>query len=103
MRRRTGRRVLAAWAVGVATAVALSACASDLGDRFDDAAIVTRVKTALLNDLAVGRWGIDVSSNRGFVQLSGQVPTALDIERAVRIARNVTGVLSVTSLIQISP
>jgi len=33
--------------------------------------------------------------------LSGQVPTALDIERAVRIARDVTGVLSVTSHIQI--
>lgn len=100
MRRRTRYLVLAAWAVGFAT-VALSACASDLGDRFDDAAIVTRVKTALLNDLEVGRWGIDVSSNRGFVQLSGQVPTALDIERAVRIARDVTGVLSVTSHIQI--
>lgn len=95
------RRVLAACVVGFA--IALSACGPDLGDRFDDAAIVARVKTALLNDLEIGRWGIEVSSNRGFVQLSGEVPTALDVERAVRIVQGVTGVLSVTSLIQIRP
>jgi len=104
MTSRSRWRVLGALGLGVLLALSTSACGGpDLGDRFDDAAIVTRIKTALLNDLEVGRWGIDVVSNRGFVQLIGRVPTARDVERAVQLARGVDGVLTVTSHIQIVP
>ncbi len=89
--------------VVVAVAIVLASCGPSIGDSFDDATIVARVKTALLNDLQVGRWGIEATSSRGFVRLSGRVATDGDAARAVQIARNVDGVLDVTSMIQIIP
>ncbi len=81
----------------LAAALALAACSSTLGNAFDDGSIVARVKTALLNDLQVGRRGIEVTSSRGYVRLSGRVQSEDEVAQAVLIAASVSGVLDVTS------
>lgn len=90
-------------AVVVAATVVVASCGAPIGDSFDDAAIIARVKTALLNDLEIGRWGVEVSSSRGFVRLTGRVALESEAAKAVQIARSVEGVLDVTSFIQIVP
>lgn len=98
-RRVSARLALLALVLGLS----LTACGQELGDSFEDAAIVARVKTALLNDLEVGRRGIEVSSSRGYVRLSGRVRSDAEAAKAVMIARSVQGVLDVTSLLQVVP
>lgn len=70
-------RDLSSWKVLIAAftvAVTLSAgCAKTISDALDDTTITTRVKTAMLNDPAVGGLRIDVDTFRGAVTLSGRV------------------------------
>jgi osmotically-inducible protein OsmY len=87
----------------LATGLSVVGCGPSVGDSFEDASIVARVKTALLNDLEVGRRGIAVEASRGYVRLSGRVRSAAEIVKAVQIARGVPGVLDVTSLLQVAP
>lgn len=87
----------------LAAALALASCSSTLGDAFDDASIVARVKTALLNDLQVGRRGIEVASSRGYVRLSGRIQIEDEVAQAVLIASSVSGVLDVTSRLLVIP
>ena len=66
----------------------------------DDANITTRVKTALLNDPdIVGQ--IDVDTADGVVTLSGAVKTAAERDKAIALARKVTGVSDVKSTLQV--
>ena len=66
----------------------------------DDAYITTRVKTALLNDAEItGR--IDVDTVGGVVTLSGSVKTAAERDKAIALARKVTGVTDVKSALQV--
>ena len=51
------------------------ACGKSVGETVDDATITTQVKTALLNDPAVGGLKIDVDTFKGVVTLSGAVKT----------------------------
>jgi hyperosmotically inducible periplasmic protein len=62
----------------------------------DDAYISTRVKTALLNDPEISS-RIDVETSRGVVTLSGAVKTAVERDKAIAIARKITGVSDVKS------
>jgi hyperosmotically inducible periplasmic protein len=81
----------------------LSACGKTVGETVDDATITTRVKTALLNDPDVGGLRIDVDTFKGVVTLSGAVKTAVERDKAVGIARKMTGVKDVKSTLQINP
>jgi hyperosmotically inducible protein len=81
--------------------VLLAACGKTVGETIDDASITTRVKTALLNDLAVGVQKIDVDTFKGVVTLSGAVETAADRDKAIDIARKVEGVRDVKSTLQV--
>jgi osmotically-inducible protein OsmY len=85
----------------------LAGCASD-GDRpergggsqsagayLDDSMITTKVKTAIFNEPGLDSAEINVETYQGNVQLSGFVESREDIERAVRVARQVEGVKSV--------
>ena len=66
----------------------------------DDAYITTRVKTALLNDEVItGK--IDVDTVGGVVTLTGSVKSAVERDKAVALARKITGVSDVKSAIQI--
>ena len=95
---------------GIATAgviaIALSACAGSrtqesTGEFFDDSAITTRVKSALLTDNDVSSGDISVQTFKGRVQLAGFVKSPDQRQRAEGIARSVTGVKSVNNNIEV--
>lgn len=65
------------------------------GEVIDDAAITTRVKTALIRDENVEARSVEVDTYKGTVQLSGFVDEREDIDRAEEIASNVSGVREV--------
>jgi hyperosmotically inducible protein len=64
-------------------------------DEVSDAALTTKVKTALLEDKATKPYTIHVSSNQGTVTLSGDVDSPRAAAAAKHIAENVSGVESV--------
>ena len=98
-------------AVMAAAVLALSACASrddsskrGAGEFTSDAALVTKVKTAIASDAGLGSaTAINVNAYRGVVQLSGFVDSQEKIERAAQAARNVEGVRSVENNIRVRP
>ncbi|HTD03995.1 BON domain-containing protein [Undibacterium sp.] len=65
------------------------------GEYFDDTAITTKVKAAILGDEALKSAEINVETFKGIVQLSGFVSTEARIKRAVEVAQGVKGVKSV--------
>jgi len=99
-RGRAGLRLLAAVALLTAGA---AGCVRQPSQAVDDATLMVQVKTALLNDPTIGAMRIEVDVNLAVVTLSGQVPSERDIQRAVALARGVTGVRDVKSALQIVP
>ena len=65
------------------------------GEYIDDAAITTKVKTAILNEPSLKVFQIHVETYKNVVQLSGFVNTRADMDKAVEVARTVGGVSSV--------
>lgn len=65
------------------------------GEYLDDTAITSKVKAAVFNDPALKSAEINVETFKGVVQLSGFVRSQADINKAVEVARNVSGVKSV--------
>jgi hyperosmotically inducible periplasmic protein len=64
-------------------------------DELGDAAMTTKIKTALLSDKATRTLGIHVKSNQGLITLTGEVDSPHTAARAQSIAANVNGVQSV--------
>ncbi len=86
--------------------MAMLACAAGCGTAVNpmaisDAQTAARVKTALVNDPELGPRTIEVRVRLGVVQLSGQVATRAEADRAVLIAGSVQGVVSVQAALQI--
>ena len=80
----------------------LGACASTsrsegTGQYVDDTVITPKVKAAVLNEPSLKSAEINVETFKGRVQLSGFVSSRSDIDKAVSLARNVSGVTSVTN------
>ena len=99
----SGRRGLAL-VLAFALAVPLTvACGKTIGETIDDTTITTRVKTAMLNDPAVGGLRIDVDTVKGVVTLSGRVQSPSERDQAIAIARRVNGVAEVKDALQIVP
>lgn len=67
------------------------------GEYIDDTVITTKVKAAVFNDPDLKSMEINVETFKGVVQLSGFVNSQADINRAVRLAREVKGVKSVNN------
>jgi osmotically-inducible protein OsmY len=79
---------------------ALMGCASTAtqegtGEYVDDTVITTKVKAEIFNEPSLKSAEINVETFKGVVQLSGFVNSQDDINRAVRVARSVKGVVSV--------
>ena len=68
----------------------------------ENAQTAVRVKTALVNDVEIGTLPIDVEVAGGVVTLEGIVRTPDQIDRAVAVARGVTGVARVESALVVS-
>jgi len=82
-------------------ALLLSACGATprsegTGEYVDDTAITTKVKAAIFNDPTLKSAEINVETFKGRVQLSGFVSSQGNVDRAVRLAREVKGVTAVT-------
>ncbi len=65
------------------------------GEYIDDSVITTKVKTAIFNEPSLKVLQINVETFKGTVQLSGFVSTQANINKAVEVARGVSGVTSV--------
>lgn len=86
--------------VAVFALLILSGCASTdtqsgTGEYVDDTVITTKVKAAIFNEPSLKSAEINVETFKGVVQLSGFVSSQDNINRAVSVARNVGGVVSV--------
>ncbi len=87
-------------------AAALLGCAStrtqeSTGEYIDDAALTTKVKTALLADKQVSGLAINVETFKGTVQLSGFANSEAEREKAEKLAREVKGVKTVKNDIRV--
>lgn len=71
------------------------------GEYIDDTVITTKVKAAILNTSSLKVSEINVETFKGVVQLSGFVSSAEDINTAVRVARQVTGVTAVKNAMRV--
>lgn len=79
------------------------ACGKTVGETIDDTTITTRVKTAMLNDPAVGGLSIDVDTFKGVVTLSGRVKDQNEKTQAITLARRTSGVVEVKDALQVVP
>lgn len=71
------------------------------GEYIDDTVITTKVKAAILNTASLKVSEINVETFKGVVQLSGFVSSTEDINTAVRVAREVTGVTAVKNAMRL--
>ena len=93
----------AASVLALVLAIGVTGCGRTVGETFDDTTITTRVKTAMLNDPAVGGLRIDVDTFKGVVTLSGGVKSQAEKDQAVALARQIDGVVEVKDALQIIP
>jgi hyperosmotically inducible protein len=71
------------------------------GQVFDDGAITTTVKTKLVADSGLKGFGISVTTFKGQVTLSGEVKSASERKKAVKIAQTTKGVRKVVNKIKV--
>jgi len=71
------------------------------GEYVDDSVITTKVKAAIFNEPGLKSSEVKVETFKGVVQLSGFVSTRADIKDAVRVAKAVDGVKSVSDQMQL--
>ena len=92
------------WLLAIALLLPLTAaCGKTVGETIDDTTITTRVKTAMLNDPAVGGLSINVDTFKGVVTLSGRVKNQDERNQAIALARRTTGVVEVKDALQVIP
>jgi hyperosmotically inducible periplasmic protein len=106
MNHSTLRSLAVAAALGIAAPVLITACSStptreSTGQYVDDSTITTKVKADFVADKTVNATNIKVETYKGTVQLSGFADSQAEINKAVQIARNVTGVQSVKNDIEL--
>ncbi|MFZ6766365.1 BON domain-containing protein [Undibacterium sp. Di26W] len=68
-----------------------------VGNKIDDSVITTGVKAALLSDAQMKSMDVSVVTRKGEVQLSGFVDSDTQSQRAISIAKGVSGVTSVVN------
>jgi osmotically-inducible protein OsmY len=73
----------------ILSAPLVAGCGKTIGETIDDTTITNRVKTAMLNDAAVGGLSVDVDTYKGVVTLSGGVKSQAERDQALAIARQV--------------
>jgi hyperosmotically inducible protein len=77
--------------------VAVAQSGKPIGERVDDAKITTAVKAKLVADKARNLVAVNVDTRDGVVHLKGTVQTEQDRVEAERLAKETTGVRSVTN------
>jgi hyperosmotically inducible periplasmic protein len=69
----------------------------------DDAVISTKIKSEYAKDKDVSALRINVDTDKGVVTLRGTAKSKAEADKAVSIAKNVSGVSSVKSEIKVEP
>lgn len=64
----------------------------DTEEKYKDIVITTKVHEAILDELSLRPFDINVRTSKGVVELSGLVNSRDDMEKAISIARSVSGV-----------
>ena len=82
--------------------LAVAGCATT-GAFFGDAAITTRVKTAIFNEPTLKVMNISVATEDKVVYLSGSVKSRAERARAIQVARKVEGVKAVKHELAVTP
>ncbi len=82
------------------TLLSVAGCASTskqegTGEYVDDSVITSKVKAAILNEPGLSSAEVNIETFKGVVQLSGFVSSKAEINKAVAVARGVSGVKSV--------
>lgn len=77
--------------------------AATVANATGDAAVTAAVKAKLLADPDTAGLRIDVDTVNGVVTLTGSVKTAAEVAEAGRLARDTTGVSSVTNRLTVAP
>jgi hyperosmotically inducible protein len=72
--------------------MALKVIDTTVGVKIDDAAITSRVKSALLTTENVNSTDVGVMTRDGIVRLSGFVNSQIQIERVLEVAGGIEGV-----------
>lgn len=72
-----------------------SATTKSVGERLDDSAISTKIKTSLLADRSTDGLDIEIEVFKGRVQLNGFADNQIELARAEEIARSVKGVVEI--------
>lgn len=90
------------WPAAVAAEVEEPA-GQTMGTRFSDAWLSARVETAYLFEPQVDTFDLDVEVEDGIVYVFGYVPTELEKERALEIARHTRGVKGVVDMLNVGP
>ena len=78
-----------------ANAAAVAPRKESAGEYVDDATVTAKVKAAVLGEATLKSAEINVETYKGTVQLSGFVRSRADIDKAVQVARGVSGAKSV--------
>ncbi len=103
------------WLMGSAMAgvLALGACGktpdpavpappgTTIGTQIDDSVVTTTVKSAFLADPEVKSFDLKVETRKGEVQLSGFVGSQAQIDRAIVVARGVSGVTGIDNKLEV--
>lgn len=100
LKRRASAFFLALILAGM-TGCAGTASKESTGEYIDDAVITTKVKAAILDQPTLKSMEIHVETFKGTVRLSGTVESRSSIDKAVEVARNVSGVKSVRNELQV--
>lgn len=87
--------LMLAFALTATVGCASTAKQESTGQYVDDSVITTKVKALILEDAALKVAEINVETFKGVVQLSGFVSSQAAANKAVELARSVTGVKSV--------
>lgn len=107
-----GLRILTTTLAGVMT-ISMVACSKPVDDtgaaapgvtvgtEIDDSVITTRVKTALLDNIDVKGFDIQVETRKGEVMLSGFVSNQGQIDQAMAVAKGVEGVKNINNKLSI--
>lgn len=78
-----------------------AAPATTVGTEVDDSVVTTSVKAALLDNIDVKGFDIQVETRKGEVMLSGFVSNQAQIDQAVNVAKGVEGVTNINNKLSI--
>jgi len=102
MRRLLGAFVVLVLVTGSAMVAGAADSKSTIGQKVDDATLLTKVKAKLTADKAKNLVHVNVDVKDGVVALKGSVPTAADKTRVEKLARATEGVSEVHNELVVS-